>query len=220
MERILQLLLLVSRDHLSIHKCHHSSCISSYSKKSSGNPFPFLTHFPTSLNLFQDFSEGLYVLLPDLISVIIHFHWGRNIEVVKRTIAKLESDTFLPKDETENEFLKWAKVRTLLMYAPLLVSCFFLIFVWSVCVLLPGDTKTSIVPAIFPFDFEFGVGFGVVWVYQTLAEMYSVLVFITYSTFVSGMFFHASAQLKRLGYHLSKVKCMKLKVSKSQVRFP
>lgn len=132
----------------------------------------------------------------------------------------MESATFLPKDKTEDEFLDWAIVRTFFSYGPLVVSCFFLIFVWSVYALLPGETKTSIAPAIFPFDFEFGVGFAVVWAYQTLAEMYSVLVFITYSTFVSGMFFHASAQLERLGYHLSKVKCMKLKVSKSQVRFP
>lgn len=70
---------------------------------------------------------------------------------------------------------------------------------------VPGSTKYSIVPAVFPFNFESGVGFVVVWVYQVIGAAYSAVLYATFDTLVTGVFFHATAQVNRLGYHLSKV---------------
>lgn len=69
----------------------------------------------------------------------------------------------------------------------------------------PGSTKYSIVPAVFPFDFESGFGFVFVWVYQVIGAAYSAVLYATFDTLVTGIFFHATAQIKRLGYHLAKV---------------
>lgn len=66
----------------------------------------------------------------------------------------------------------------------------------------PGSTKYSIVPAVFPFDFESGFGFVFVWV---SGAAYSAVLYATFDTLVTGIFFHATAQIKRLGYHLAKV---------------
>lgn len=70
---------------------------------------------------------------------------------------------------------------------------------------MPSSRKDSILPAIFPFNHESGFGFGFVWAYQVIGASYIAIIYSTFDTLVTGVFFHATAQIDRLRCHLSKV---------------
>lgn len=154
----------------------------------------------------KDFAEALYFFLTELVTIPMHIYLKRRINVARKAIEKLETPKFLSLDETEDEYLSWAIFRTLFFHRPSVGLCFVCIIQWSLSLFVPGSTKYAIVPAYFPFNYKSGVGFVVVWIYQVIGAAYSAVVYATFDTLVTGVFFHATAQVKRLMYHLSQVK--------------
>lgn len=136
----------------------------------------------------------------------MHYYLKKYVDVVKTAIERLESPKFISTDQVEDEFLSWAIFRTLFFHRPSVGLCFVCIIQWSISLFVPGSTKYSIVPAVFPFEFESGFGFLFVWVYQVIGAAYSAVLYGSLDTLVTGVFFHATAQVNRLRYHLSEVK--------------
>lgn len=124
---------------------------------------------------------------------------------MRKSIEKLESATFLSKDKVEDKFLSWAMIRTIGFHRPSIGLCYICIIVWSAFLFAPKSVMMSIVPASFPFNFESGFGHVLVWIYQVIGTGYSAFLYGTFDTLVTGIYFHLTAQVNRLGYHLSKV---------------
>lgn len=135
----------------------------------------------------------------------MHFCLKKHFILMKKAIEKLESATFVSKNEIEDKFLTWAMIRTIAFHRPSVGLCFICIIVWSGFFFAPGSTLKSIVPASFPFNFESGFGNVFVWAYQVIGTVYSALLYGTFDTLVTGIYFHLTAQVNRLGYHLSEV---------------
>uniref|UniRef100_A0A336MCL2 CSON014717 protein n=1 Tax=Culicoides sonorensis TaxID=179676 RepID=A0A336MCL2_CULSO len=112
-----------------------------------------------------------------------------------------------PKNEKNTNFLYelYSWIMITFFHRPSIGSCFICIIVWSVTLFLPGSTKYCIVPAVFPFNFESGFGFYLVWIYQVIGTCYSAILYPTFDNLVNGVIFHATAQINRLGYHLSRI---------------
>lgn len=136
----------------------------------------------------------------------MHFCLKKNIDVVRKTMNKLQSDSFLSKNAIEDRYLKWAMIRTIFFHRVSIGMCFICIFIWSVLLFLSGSSKHTIVPASFPFACESGVGFIVVWIFQVVGTSYSAFLYSTFDTLVIGVYFHATAQVNRLKYHLEQVR--------------
>lgn len=166
-------------------------------------PFFF---FQKLIHIFsQEFAEGLFFALTEMVTIPMHYFLKKRIISMRKSLEKLESASFLPKDEVEEKFMSWAMIRTIGFHRPSIGLCFICIIVWSVFLFSPNSTMISIVPASFPFNFESGFGCFFIWVYQVIGTSYSAFLYSTYDTLVTGVYFHLTAQLNRLGYHLSKV---------------
>lgn len=124
---------------------------------------------------------------------------------MRKALEKLESPTFLSKDNIEDKFLTSAMIRTIGFHRPSIGLCFVCITIWSIFLFSPGSKMTSIVPASFPFDFQSGFPCVFVWAYQVLGTCYSALLYSTFDSLATGVYFHLTAQVNRLGYAFSKV---------------
>uniref|UniRef100_A0A336ME74 Odorant receptor n=1 Tax=Culicoides sonorensis TaxID=179676 RepID=A0A336ME74_CULSO len=153
----------------------------------------------------QEFAEGLYFFLTEAVTIPMHICLKLHLDTVKKSIQKLESPKFMAEDPVEDKFVSWAIFRSLFFHRPSIGSCFICIIAWSVTLFLPGSTKYCIVPAVFPFNFESGFGFYLVWIYQIIGTCYSAILYPTFDNLVTGVIFHATAQVNRLGYHLSRI---------------
>ncbi|XP_063703925.1 odorant receptor Or1-like [Culicoides brevitarsis] len=164
----------------------------------------------------DDFANALYFFLTELVTIPMHFQLKKSIKVATDCIEKLSSARFLSQNDVEDGFVAWAMIRTTLFHRPSVGLCFLCLFQWSVALFLSGNEQNSIVPAVFPFNFEAGFGFYAVWVYQLLGAGYSAVLYATFDTLVTGIYFHATAQINRLGYHLSQIGYQKKQKSDSK----
>lgn len=83
--------------------------------------------------------------------------------------------------------------------------CHMCIVQWSVGLFTSDTGKYTLCPAWFPFEYRYGIGFYVALVYQICGMVWSAWAFIALDTMTIGLFFHATAQVKRLAHNLQKV---------------
>lgn len=165
-----------------------------------------MAYLATARNL-ADIAEALYIFLPDFVTVCVHFHLKKYIHVVEKSIEKLESPSFLSQNEVEDKFVAWAIRRTQFLYRASIGFAFVCVIAWTVDALMAiSDEKMPLIaPARFPFNTDSGVGFVVVWIFQNIVENFIVFIYMTYSTIITAVFLHGTAQLRRLGQHLMEV---------------
>lgn len=84
--------------------------------------------------------------------------------------------------------------------------CHMCIVQWAIPPFLPESGKYTLCPAWFPFEYHHGPGFYVALFYQICGMSWSAWAYMALDTMTIGLYFHATAQVKRLGHNLKKVK--------------
>lgn len=169
-------------------------------------------------------SDSLYFFLIELVTVCKIYCFKKNIDNIRKSIEKVESENYISKDENEDEygkfillaiefsiwffvfrFVSWAMTQTILFYIVGNLGCHICLSQWALGPFIPNSGKYTICPAWFPFEYRFGPGFYFVYFYQMFGNSYCAWTFMAIDTITMGLFFHATAQIKILGHNIQKV---------------
>lgn len=160
-----------------------------------------------SVTNIQEFAEGLYFFLIEFVTIPKVYYWKKNMKIVKELMKKLKSETFSSKNEDEDEVISWAIVRTLFFHRLGIGLCLVAISQWTLILFIPGSKKDMLIPAMFPISSgdKNDKLFLIIFFYQAFGSFFCAVIYWTMDTIMTGTFYHAAAQIKRLGIKLTKL---------------
>lgn len=151
-------------------------------------------------------ADALYFFFIQLVLIPKLYYLLNNIDRVQKCVNDLETTIFLSGSVEEDEIVRSAIFKAQLFHRVELSLCYSCATAWITNMFLPGSKKFTMVPAKFPWNYEYGIGFWLTFMYQFIAISHSAFAHMTMDTLGTGLLFHAAAQINRLGVKLSKVR--------------
>uniref|UniRef100_A0A336N2W0 CSON005362 protein n=1 Tax=Culicoides sonorensis TaxID=179676 RepID=A0A336N2W0_CULSO len=150
-------------------------------------------YFFMNVTSIPDVADALFFFLNELMLLPKIYYYRKNATLMKKIVAKLESENFLPKNKDEEKYVRKTMAHTTFNHRYLIANTYVVILNWAFSAYFNHKNNTGnkfLMPARFPFNTD-GKLYWIAFFYQFFAIYYTGTIHMTTDTFATGLIFHA-----------------------------